>query len=87
MPNLPTQTQFTRPQKIKTSSPAEPEYTFEEAAKIWGRGMTHLKLREHARRHELRVIVYGPRTKRIRYSDLMRFRIRYSDLMKLRSTV
>jgi hypothetical protein len=55
---------------------AEPEYTFEEAAQLWGPPMTHWRLRHHARRRELKVIVYGPRTKRIRYSDLLKLRER-----------
>jgi len=56
----------------------DPEYTFEEAAQVFGQPMTHWRLRSLARQRILKVVVYGPRLKRIRRSDLLKLKQRYS---------
>lgn len=55
----------------------DPEYTFEEAAQVYGQPMTHWKLRQLARRRILKIVVYGPRSKRIRRSELLKLRERF----------
>jgi hypothetical protein len=56
----------------------DPEYTFEEAALVFGGPMTHWRLRSLARQRILKVVVYGPRLKRIRRSELLKLKQRYS---------
>jgi len=56
----------------------DPEYTFEEAARVFGEPMTHWRLRSLARQRILKVVVYGPRLKRIRRSELLKLKQRYS---------
>jgi hypothetical protein len=56
----------------------DPEYTFEDAAKVYGPPMTHWRLRALARRKVLKVIEYSSRLKRIRRSELLKLKQRYS---------